>query len=130
MKRAFTLLLALCLTIALFACASPTEPKKHEEKSPTTTGQSVTNTEASTVQTNIPLANPTPENPLTWEQALDVALHEAGVNKSDAFDMVTRRDREKEGIVWEVEFRTKKCEYSYEIQAETGEILEFEKEEY
>ncbi len=65
---------------------------------------------------------------ITPEAAQQLALDHAGVAAADTvFD---RTEREYENGVWhyEVEFRVGLTEYEYDIHAETGEILSFEKD--
>ena len=57
------------------------------------------------------------------EEAENIALGEAGLDRSDVTLKPTEPDREKGDPVWEVEFDHKNREYDYEINANTGEIL-------
>ena len=57
------------------------------------------------------------------DAALDIALKDAGVEKSKAVDIDVERDSDKYSKWYEVEFHSGKLEYDYMIQAETGEIL-------
>jgi uncharacterized membrane protein YkoI len=63
---------------------------------------------------------------ITADQALNIALDHAGVPAAEARGTETERDREDGSF--EVEFRHKGLEYSYEIDARTGAILSHEKE--
>ena len=56
-------------------------------------------------------------------RALEIALKDAGVEKSKAVDIDVERDSDKYSKWYEVEFHSGKLEYDYMIQAETGEIL-------
>lgn len=68
------------------------------------------------------------KQPLTATEARTIALAHAGLTAEDVIFEPTERDRENGRTVYEVEFRAGKWEYSYEIDAETGKILEWEKE--
>ncbi len=57
------------------------------------------------------------------EEAEEIALGEAGLDRSAVTMKPTEYDREKGNPVWEVEFYHENTEYDYEINANTGEIL-------
>lgn len=65
---------------------------------------------------------------ITKDKALEIALADAGGKKTDARDIDIELDYEKSLRVYEVDFETKGFEYSYEINAVSGEILQREKE--
>ena len=68
------------------------------------------------------------KKPLTAEEAEAIALAHAGLTREEVVFDRTETDREDGRQVFEVEFRKGNWEYSYEIDAETGKILEWEKE--
>ena len=74
------------------------------------------------------LETPTPQQPLTAEEAEAIALAHSGLTREEVVFDRTETDREDGRQVFEVEFRKGNWEYSYEIDAETGKILEWEKE--
>lgn len=57
------------------------------------------------------------------DAALEIALKDAGVEKSKAVDIDVELESDKYSKWYEVEFDSGKLEYEYSIQAETGEIL-------
>ena len=60
------------------------------------------------------------------EAALNAALADAGLSQNDVSDIEIEFDYDKDRIIYEVEFISADFEYEYEIDAVTGEILEFE----
>lgn len=62
------------------------------------------------------------------DRARDIALQHAGISASDAWELEVEYDHEKGRAVYEVDFESGGYEYSYEIDASTGEILRREKE--
>ncbi len=62
------------------------------------------------------------------DMALQIALSEAGLNGSDVTKIETELDFEKGVMVYEVEFNCGETEYEYEINAVTGELVDFESE--
>ena len=68
------------------------------------------------------------KKPLTAEEAEAIALAHAGLTREEVVFDRTETDREDGRQVFEVEFRKGNWEYSYEIDTETGKILEWEKE--
>lgn len=65
---------------------------------------------------------------LTKEQAIDIALNHAGTSKNQVeFDDVERDDDDGR-IIWEIEFESGAYEFEYDIDAENGNILDYDKE--
>lgn len=65
---------------------------------------------------------------LSKDQAIALALDHAGLGRDQVeFDDI-ERDEEDGRIIWEIDFDAGSYEYEYEIDAETGNILDHEKE--
>lgn len=67
-------------------------------------------------------------NTITKEEAKAAALKHAGLNASDVKRITVELDRERNGLVYEVDFDAGKYEYEYEINAENGKVIKSEKE--
>lgn len=65
---------------------------------------------------------------LTKEEALAIALKHAGLTADEITRVQCQYDVDDGVPQWEVEFRVGRMEYEYTIHAETGEILEWDKE--
>ena len=65
---------------------------------------------------------------LTQEEAKAIALKHAGLTASQVKGLRAEYDAERGGPEWEVEFYAEGMEYDYEIHAETGKILSWDKE--
>ena len=65
---------------------------------------------------------------VTKDQAIEIALQAAGLKKADVTDLEAELDKERGVPVWEVSFETRQTEYSYEINAEDGKIVNAESE--
>lgn len=65
---------------------------------------------------------------LARDEAIDIALKEAGVSKEDVFDLEAEIDYEKGVKVWQVDFDHGNREYSYNIDFTTGRIVEQDKD--
>lgn len=65
-------------------------------------------------------------NKLTSDEALDIALTHAGYDKEDTLFTMVKSDFEDGMEVYEVKFRVGFVEYSYDIEAATGNIIDFE----
>ena len=63
-----------------------------------------------------------------YAKAKSIALNHAGVSENEAYDMDIELDDEDGTLVYEVEFKSGGMEYSYEINAATGAILNHETE--
>ena len=74
----------------------------------------------------------TPPAPVTTapadgeEAAIQAALTHAGVNRNETMGMRVKTDWEFSGKIYEVEFHVGRTEYSYDIDADTFEILKWE----
>lgn len=80
-----------------------------------------------TKPTEPPVTKPTPEK-LTREAAIAAALEHAGLTEADVTRLKAEFDQDDRTPEWEVEFRVGRMEYEYTIHAETGAILEWDKE--
>ena len=65
---------------------------------------------------------------LTGEKALAVALSHSGLTRAQISRLEQDFDRDDGRPEWDIEFTCDGFEYSYEIHAETGKILDWEKE--
>ncbi len=72
--------------------------------------------------------NNTSDNYIGKAAANAIAYKAAGVDAASVFDASCELDMERGKAVYEVEFDTKAYEYQYEIDAVTGNIIEYEKE--
>ncbi len=62
------------------------------------------------------------------EAALQAAFIHAGIDRADAAEIACELDKDYKECKYEIEFKAGGFEYSYEIDARTGAVLEFEKE--
>lgn len=108
MKHVFTLISMLCLLAVLSACSAPVQQPVSGTK------------DTASVQTSA--------EPLTREQAIELALQNAGLSREQVFDLEAELDRERGNLVWEVDFDTRDYEYSYDIHAETGAVTKVKRE--
>jgi hypothetical protein len=75
----------------------------------------------------LPAPAPAPTEPeITKEEAEQIALKHAGLTAEEVRFSRTEYDREYGANEWEVEFNVGRTEYSYTINAETGDIIEYE----
>lgn len=65
---------------------------------------------------------------ISSEEALSAALRHAKQKKDKIMLKKSKLDREHGRMVYEVEFVVDGMEYEYDIDAETGEVLKFEKD--
>lgn len=68
-------------------------------------------------------AQPSQTGEIDAEQALSIALADAGVSEDDIYSYKTERDRDDGMSIYEVEFETDYCDYSYEIETDGGRII-------
>ena len=63
---------------------------------------------------------------MKYSAAKQAALQHAGVSESDTCRMETGFDYEHGMAVYEIEWKVDWTEYSYEINASTGEVVSYE----
>ena len=65
---------------------------------------------------------------VTKDEAKAAALKHAGLNENEISRYKVELDKERNGLVYEIEFEAGKLEYEYEVSAEDGKVLKAEKE--
>ena len=90
--------------------------EKEEVIVKTTTKKKTTTTKKTTV------------SKISKEKAKSIALKDAGVNEKDIKDYEIEYDYEKGKYIYEIDFESGKYDYSYDIYANTGKIINKEKE--
>ena len=65
---------------------------------------------------------------LTREEAQAIALAHAGFTADQVTGLRTHRDKDDRTPTYEIEFRVGRTEYEYELHAETGRILDFDRD--
>lgn len=73
-------------------------------------------------------AQPAAEPKFTKDEAKAAALKHAGLAEKDVVRFKSELDKERNGLVYEIEFNSGKYEYEYEVSAENGKVLKHEKE--
>ena len=113
------------------------EETKTESAPSSTTSSSSSSSSSSTsskndaVSSSSPLRRPVEEETKTEisrERAIEIALAKAGLSSGDVYALKAEYDRDDDGNTWEVEFKSNGFEYSYEINAVTEGIIDYEKE--
>ncbi len=120
MKKTLATILVLSLIVALSACGELATPEKHN--TPTTAA-----TQPTQAQPETPVAQN--NQTVNKEQAIEIALQEAGVSKDTVTEVEAELDQEQAQLVWEVEIKTQGKEYSYNVQAANGTVEKVEIEE-
>lgn len=68
-------------------------------------------------------AQPSQTGEIDADQALSIALEDAGVSEDDIYSYKTERDRDDGISVYDIEFDTDYGDYSYEIETNGGRII-------
>lgn len=92
--------------------------------------------ESALAETPVPMASapaPTsapaiPAAKLTKEEAIAIALKDAGLTESQVTRLKAELDYDRGQAEYEVDFHYDRWEYDYEIDAETGKIISFDKD--
>lgn len=125
MRKQYSFLVVLALLLSLTACQSATPAAKQTD--PTNAPQPTT-----TIKENEPVIQTTPVTTepatplLTLEEAVSIALKDAGFTKEQVQDLDVELDRDTGAIHYDVDFEKGGKDYDYEIHAETGNILKKE----
>lgn len=101
----------------------PTEPKPTEPKPTEPKPTKPKPAEPPAYSTAVDTPTSATEAMITTDEAVEIALKDACVSEADIRDLDTELDREREGLVYEVDFDYERNEYSYDIDAVTGEII-------
>lgn len=96
MKKISALIITLVFVLVISACGQPTNSGGNEQASAK----------------------------ISADEALDIALREAGATKENITKLRNELDRDDGTLVYEIEFDSAGKEYSYEVNAQTGEIRE------
>lgn len=102
------------------------EPKKTEK--PVQTEPAATEPPATQPPVTEPPVTEPETKELTKEEAIAIALKHAGLTEADVSRLEAKPDRDDSITEWEIDFRSGDHEYDYTVHAETGEILEWDKE--
>ena len=107
MKKLFSLALALALVLSLFAAcgnsaANPTEPAPSQPE-----------------ETKPVVAATEPDPEITRDEALNIALEDAGFSREEVRDLEVELDNGH----FDVDFEVKDQDYEYEIDVASGKIL-------
>ena len=134
-------LLLAALSIALLSgCAvraaapTPTQPVLTVTEAPTVPLAPVPETAPPTTPSapeqapSLPASAPTDPARISREEAMDIALKDAGFTRDQVTRLKAEFDYDDERPEYEVEFRQGGYEYDYEIHAETGAILHRDKD--
>lgn len=62
------------------------------------------------------------------EKAKEIAVRQAGVEKGNVVFLKAKLEKENGRYVYEIEFHNRKTEYEFEIDAYTGEVVSYDKE--
>ena len=127
------LLAALSLAIlsgctAVSAAPAPSNPILTATEEPTAPAAPEP-TVAIPTEAPAPAAAPAPEtNRLTREEAIAIALKDAGFTQDQVTGLRAEFDYDDSRPEYDVDFRQGRYEYDYEIHAETGKILSRDKD--
>jgi len=141
MKQKFLTLLFVLLVLALLtACSAavqPTAPTQPETASPADTAPSTPTEEPAPTAEAAPPAPADPaaaapasqDTPVTQTDAEAIALEHAGATADQVKFLHSEYEIDDRIPQYDVEFYYNNTEYNYEIHAETGEILSFERDD-
>lgn len=125
MKRISALILTFVFVLTLSACGTSVSDNMSQNQSGALSDPLITDSEQSAVSGN---ASANAEL-ITRDEAIEIALSHAKFEQKDVINLTADLDREYSMSKWEVEFDKDGFEYSYDINASTGEIINSNKEQ-
>ncbi|MEF2837332.1 MAG: PepSY domain-containing protein [Oscillospiraceae bacterium] len=131
MKRLLTFALMLCMFCLLTGCSVRKTVRTldaAEEKVEQKIDAAEDAVEKAVRDAVLPTQSPATDR-LTPEEAQEIALTQAGFTADQVSYLRTEFDQDDRIPKYEVSFREGPWEYEYEIHAETGEILSWEKDD-
>ena len=136
MKKIYGFILTLALLLPVLAGCQSSEPviKPTDPPAPTQTSAILESTVPETttpLQTQTPIQTSAPiENvkTLTRDEAIEIALKDAGLTKNQIHDLDAELDHDNGILHYDVDFEKDNKDYDYEIDAASGKILRSEKE--
>lgn len=140
MKRLSALMLSLLLTLALVGCNSTsmgvvTGQDNSAPIDSTIAAQSQAETQAVTeaptdavTQATEAVTEKTADTKISEEKAKSIALEHAGFKESEVKFLHVELDYDDGVLRYEVDFRQGNYEYDYDIDANTGKILSYDKD--
>lgn len=109
--------LALCILLLSGCGTKQTKPSA----TPTATAGSTASPDAASTDNETD-----PVSEITEQDALNKALEHASIKETDLTSKQIKKDREDGKEIYEIEFHTSNKEFEYDIDAETGQILDWE----
>jgi len=133
MKRKLPVLIAIAITliILLAACQPHDQPAAGGQTVPPASTPSTAPTDPTVPTPTVPIASTDPvpteatvtQTPLSPEEAIAIALKDAGFREQDVTGLHAELDRDDGVTYYDVDFYKDSKEYDYEIHTETGQIL-------
>lgn len=133
MKKISLFLLTLILVFALSACttnknAGGNNGGNNNPSSSSSDIASSTPTPNYVAPSDNNQSNVTTDTKISRDKALEIALEAAGLKQENIRGLDIELDKENGVTVWDVDFESGEMDYSYDINAETGEIVKHETE--
>lgn len=130
MKKLFAIIFTLVFALSLSACDNMSVENDRQSNSSANDVSSTLLAPApeSDVASQSSVAVTASDSKISREKAIEIALNHAGLKEAEVINLTAEYDREVIGDEWDVDFNKDNFEYSYEINAATGEIIKSEKE--
>ncbi len=126
MKKLLAILISAVFVLSLSACGNDLDGGLEKGSIPTKNESGVSSLiPDASEEANISVL---PGGTITRDKAIEIALRHAKFDKNSVFNIAADFDSEIGGYEWDVDFDYGGYEYSYDIDAETGEIINSQKE--
>lgn len=144
MKKLYSMILVLALLLPVLAGCQGSAPAANPTDPPVTPPPTGTTAPETTVPQTTPPAETEPSQEttapvnttasaeaskqLTRDEAINIALKDAGLKKDQVYDLDAELDRDNGVLHYDVDFEAGGYDYDYEIDAATGKILRSQNE--
>ncbi len=127
MKKLSLFLLTLILAIVLSACAVNKNAggNNGENSNLSSSSSDITSSMPSpeyVAPSDNNQSNVTTDTKISRDKALEIALNHAGLKQENIRGLDIELDKENGVTVWDIDFESGDMDYSYDINAETGEM--------
>ena len=129
MKRLLAIVLSVIFIVALSACGTnDMVGGGNQGENSGITGQENSGGAQNSQNDGAQTSTANKDAKLTADEALDIALKDAGLKKADIRMIENNLDYDNGVLVYDIDFHQGNHEYSYEINAETGVIVDRDKD--
>ncbi len=136
MKKVLLVVISIMLCLGLVSCAKMVDDvtdmagdnQTNQNGTDTQNGNQITDDNSSNQNSDVTDTMPETQAKITKEKAEEIALNHANAKREDVQFMKNELDTDNGKLEYDIEFTYQGKEYDYEIDANTGSVLNFDSE--